>query len=71
MIKGIIDRFESDFAIVEIEGQVKVISKNNIPADAREGDVLVFERNNWSIDQDATINVKKQTEARMERMWKD
>lgn len=71
MIKGIIDRFEGEYAIVEIEGQMKVIRISCIPREAREGDVLVFEKNAWSVDHSANISLRKQTEAQMERLWED
>lgn len=71
MIKGIIDRFEGEYAVVEIEGQMKVIHISGIPREAREGDVLIFEKNAWSIDPSGNISLKKQTEAQMKRLWED
>ncbi|HEX3011395.1 MAG TPA: DUF3006 domain-containing protein [Syntrophomonadaceae bacterium] len=71
MIKGIIDRFEGDYAVVEIEGGMKVISRQSLPAEACEGDMVVFKKNNWIIDHNAAIGLKKQNEARMERLRKD
>lgn len=71
MIKGVIDRFEGKYAIVEIEGETKIINISCIPPEAREGDVLVLEKSVWRVDHNATISLKKQIEARMDRLWKD
>lgn len=71
MTKGVIDRFEGEYAIVEIEGETKIINISCIPPEAREGDVLVLEGNVWRVDHNATISLKKQIEARMDRLWKD
>jgi hypothetical protein len=70
-MRGIIDRFEGEYAVVEIEGQMKNVSLGCIPGEAREGDVLVFENNAWQVDRSATLDLKKQTEAQMKRLWQD
>ena len=51
MMKGIIDRFEGEYAMVEIEGLVHSIERCDIPDNAREGDLLVFDNNLWIIDR--------------------
>ncbi|ADQ08105.1 conserved hypothetical protein [Caldicellulosiruptor hydrothermalis 108] len=48
--KVVIDRFEGNFAIVELEGRKMVtVPIEIVPEDAREGDVLVI-----SIDMQST-----------------
>lgn len=71
MIKGTIDRFEEDYVIIEIEGEMKIIDKGSIPSDAREGDVLIYSKNVWSKDEAATARLKKEANERMDRLWKD
>ena len=40
-MKGIIDRFEVDYAVVEFEGRKMVdIHKKNLPVGLKEGDVI-------------------------------
>ena len=53
----IIDRFESDFAVVELNGNSYNIPKILLPVDAKEGDVITT-----AVDKNATEN--KKTEAR-------
>lgn len=67
---GIIDRFEGEFAVIELENKKIInIEKNKIPAEATAGDVL-------NIDKYITINLvetekrKKHIEKLSEDLWK-
>lgn len=42
-MKGIIDRFEGDFAVCEIDGQMKNLPRALFPEDAKEGDVFLID----------------------------
>jgi hypothetical protein len=54
-IMVIIDRFEEDFAVCE-DGDSRIeIRRSLLPAEAREGDVLVREGGAWLIDTGATV----------------
>lgn len=58
---GIIDRFEENYAVIELENkQVINMEKNKIPSEAREGYVI-------NIDKTVTINLKE-TENRMKHI---
>lgn len=58
---GVIDRFESDFAVIELDnGEIINVAKVDIPPQANEGDVL-------NICPIITIN-KEETEKRMKRI---
>ena len=64
-MKFIIDRFEENFAIVEIENQGMVsIPRILIPKEAKEGDVLEIR-----IDLEETQERKKRIEDLMEDLW--
>jgi hypothetical protein len=62
----IIDRFEGDLAIVETAAGMAAIPKADIPANAREGDVLSIQ-----LDGDATSNRKKNIDKMMNNLFKD
>lgn len=48
----IIDRFEENIAVLEDQnGNMKNIERKNLPAEAREGDVLIRENGEFRIDQ--------------------
>ncbi|MFX0549840.1 DUF3006 domain-containing protein [Hathewaya histolytica] len=69
-MKGILDRFEGNYAVVEItEGKTIDIPKDIIPKDAREGTILNLEIN-VTIDEKDTSNRKKEIEKLMDDLWK-
>lgn len=66
-IKYIIDRFEGDFAVVEIdEGKFANIPRLALPKEAKEGDVI----NVW-IDKDETEQRRKRIKELMDNLWAD
>lgn len=71
MIKGIIDRFENEYAIIEIEGTPKVVERSDIPSEAREGDVMVFSRNTWTIDKTGTIRRSQKINNLANELWNE
>jgi len=70
MRKGIIDRFEGEYVVVEFEGAMKTIKLSDIPKDAREGDVLAFDNNQWIIDRKTTDKLKKEIQELADELWK-
>jgi hypothetical protein len=66
---GIIDRFEGHFAVVEIAGVTKNIVRRKIPAEAREGDVIVFNDRRWTVDQEATQLRREVIKAVADEVW--
>ena len=41
-MKGIIDRFEGDLVVVEIDGETKDFPKSIFPIEAKQGDVVLI-----------------------------
>ena len=67
-MQGTIDRFEEEFAVVELEsGKMKNIKRSLIPKDAKEGDVLNIEGDVITIDYEETEKRRKE----IEEMTKD
>ena len=62
----IIDRFEGEFAIVETDKGMVSIPRADIPAAAREGDVLALE-----IDKAETGGRKERIDGMMDKLFKD
>lgn len=71
MIKGIIDRFEDEYVIIEIEGENKVVKRSDIPREAKEGDILVFSRNTWIINKDAADQRRNNIDQLAKELWSD
>jgi hypothetical protein len=68
--KGIIDRFEGDFAVIEtVDGRMINIKKHLLPENAREGDVIDLEH--LSIDETSTRLRKEKIEKLAERLFED
>ncbi|MDD3840920.1 MAG: DUF3006 domain-containing protein [Clostridia bacterium] len=64
-MKVIIDRFEGDYAVVELPDMSTVdMSKQLLPEGAKEGDVISI-----SIDIEETKNRKEKIEKLMDELW--
>ena len=66
-VKLIIDRFEGDFAVIELpNGQMIDCPKALLPDNAKEGSIL-----NISVDKPATNDKLKKVTERMNRLFVD
>lgn len=70
-IKGIIDRFEEGFAVVEIEGITKDYPKDIFPGDTQVGDVVYITGNKVTVDRQETKKREKEIEDLMNELWED
>lgn len=69
-MKGIIDRFEGDYAVVEFENKImKDIEKKHLPSEAKEGDVIIFTGQKYIIDIKETIDRKNEIKKLTENLW--
>lgn len=66
-MKLIIDRFEGDFAVIELpDGKMIDCPKALLPDDAKEGSIL-----NITVDETATNDKLKKVTERMNRLFRD
>ena len=66
----IIERFEGNFAVCEDENKNIInIKKEEIPEDAKEGDILVLEKNKYIVDYTETQNRKKYIQELTKDLW--
>ncbi|MFD0084228.1 DUF3006 domain-containing protein [Priestia megaterium] len=70
-IKGIIDRFEEGFAVVEIEGITNDYPKDIFPEDTQVGDVVYITGNKVTVDRQETKKREKEIEELMNELWED
>jgi hypothetical protein len=70
-VRAIIDRFEGEFAILELEKEYKKIERVMLPAEVREGDVLFYCGKQWVVDPEATRKRKEEIEKLAEELWED
>lgn len=70
-MRGIIDRFEGDIVIVEIEGETQHFPKDIFPFEAKSGDVVLILGNKVKVQIDETEKLRKEIEGLMEEVWED
>ena len=70
-MRMVIDRFEGDYAVCERDDRTMLnINKNKLPAEAKEGDVLIVDGDAISIDLMETSKRKEQANKLMEKLFK-
>ncbi|MED3126630.1 DUF3006 domain-containing protein [Bacillus wiedmannii] len=69
MKRGIIDRFEGDLVVIEINEETIDVPRDNIPSDAREGDVLTINGNVYTIDKNETNKRKREIQELMDKLF--
>lgn len=60
MRKGIIDRFEGDFAVIEFDGVTEDLPRKELPDNCSVGDVLIFDQGKITVDKLESINRRKE-----------
>ncbi|WP_106533765.1 DUF3006 domain-containing protein [Planomicrobium soli] len=70
-IRGIIDRFEGELAVVEIEGVTKDFDKSIFPESAEPGDFVEIEGDIVTILEDETEKRRKEIQDLMDELWED
>ncbi|MDI3545153.1 MAG: hypothetical protein PWP68_570 [Rikenellaceae bacterium] len=69
-MKGVIDRFEGDYAVVELEdGKMKDIKKSLFPDNAKEGDVIIINEKGIKIDIEETHKRKEEINSLMDELF--
>jgi ribosomal protein L21E len=70
-MKGIIDRFEGDIVVIEIDGKTKDFPKSIFPNEAEVGDVVNIDGDKVTVDKKATEKLRKEIEDLMNEVWED
>lgn len=69
-MKVIVDRFEGEYAICEMESmEMTKIEKCKLPSGVSEGDVLVIDGDKITIDHEETQRRKEKIERLMGKLW--
>ncbi|ALC83937.1 MULTISPECIES: DUF3006 domain-containing protein [Bacillus] len=71
VLKGIIDRFEGEIVVVEVEGVTKDFDKAIFPKEATVGDVVEIEGNKVRVLKNETEKRRKEVENLMNDVWED
>lgn len=67
-MRGIIDRFEGDLVVVEIEGETKDFPKEILPSEAKVGDVIEIKVTLLKVE---TKKLENEIEQLMQDVWED
>ncbi len=66
-MKGIVDRIEGDYLVIELENMQMIdICVSRVP-DAKEGDVLVIKKGHITVDREET----KKREEKIKKLFSD
>ncbi|MDQ0059497.1 DUF3006 domain-containing protein [Paenibacillus harenae] len=68
---GIVDRFEGDYAIIEMDGQLHEVKSEQLESRVRVGDVVKWCGDLWSTDKQATEARKENVKQLMDEVWDD
>ncbi|MFB5253678.1 DUF3006 domain-containing protein [Bacillus mycoides] len=69
MQRGIIDRFEGEIAVIEINNSTINVLKSKLPSTAKEGDVLIIDDDNYTIDKDETTKRRREVQDLMDKLF--
>lgn len=61
-VKGIVDRIEGNYVILEINGEMQSIKKEKFPEEIKEGDIVKFKENKFIILKEETEKRRKSIE---------
>jgi hypothetical protein len=70
-MKGIVDRYEGNYVVIEIEGVTKDFAKTNVNPSVRAGDSVELIDGRWEKDEVETDLRAKKIKGLMENMWED
>lgn len=70
-MKGIIDRFEGEYAVIEVDGETRDVKRNLIADSVRVSDIVILKNGKWERDSDETLKRKKEVKKLMDSVWED
>lgn len=67
-MKGIIERFEGDYVVIEFEGETMIdIHKRDLPAGLKEGDAIQCTEGAYVFDELETERIKKTSKTKLSK----
>lgn len=70
-MKGIIDRFEGEFAVIEVDGNTQDVSRSLIADGVQQGDVVELVNGIWNKNTVATEKRSKEIKKLIDSVWED
>jgi hypothetical protein len=70
-MKGIVDRFEGEFVVIEMDGVTKDIIKSDVDDNVKAGDSVIFIDGKWFANEGETKRRSKEIKDLMNNVWED
>jgi hypothetical protein len=70
-VRGIVDRYEVEFVVIEVDGVSRDILKADVDPNVRVGDTVVFVDGKWLTDEEETKSRSKEIKKLMDEVWDD
>lgn len=70
-MQGIVDGFEGDFCIIEIDGKTKDIPRKQVDKGTKTGDVVELKNGIWVTNQRETEDRIREIKSLMNELWED
>ncbi|WP_042345138.1 DUF3006 domain-containing protein [Bacillus massiliigorillae] len=70
-MRGIVDRFEDEFVIIEIDGKTKDFPRASVGEDVAVGDVVELKEAKWFTDKVATEKRSHEIKSLLDSIWED
>ena len=67
----ILDRFEGEYAVIEVEGKMVNVEKSKVDKEVKDGDLLELIDGIYYKNEEATNNRKRSIEEKFKGMWED
>lgn len=68
--RGVIDRFEGNIAVIEIDGKTIDVEKALLPKKASVGDAIIIgDDGTYRVDKDTTKKLRKEIDALMDELF--
>ena len=68
---GIVDRFEGDVAVIEIDGKTRDVPRSQLAEDVKENDVVEWADGKWIKNAEATRQRTERIKTLMDSLWED
>jgi hypothetical protein len=71
LMVGIIDRFEEEYCVIEVDGLTRDVLRNIVETGAKTGDVVEWDGSKWIINQKLTQERSREIQKLMDDLWED
>lgn len=68
---GIIEGFEGEYCIIEVDGKTRDVPLKLVNADAKAGDVVEWDGSRWNTNLDRTRERSEYIKSLMNDVWDD